>query len=101
VTLLPFLADPKRFIVLKPSMTKTAAERLFFDLAYDSRPNWTTYDRTLAFATSLRELLKPHEHPRVLCRRLMVQSDAGTIRPQAFLRLRESGAATGVWDSNG
>ena len=60
VTLLPFFADPKRFIVLKPTMTKTAAERLFFDLAYDSRPNWSTYERTLAFATSLRELLKPH-----------------------------------------
>lgn len=60
VTLLPFFADPKRFIVLKPSMTKTAAERLFFDLAYDSRPNWSTFERTLAFATSLRELLKPH-----------------------------------------
>lgn len=60
VTLLPFLADPRRFIVLKPTMTKAAAERLFFDLAYDSRPNWSTYERTLAFATSLRELLKPH-----------------------------------------
>ena len=60
VTLLPFLADPARFIVLKPTMTRTAAERLFFDLAYDSRPNWSTYDRTLSFAASLRELLKPH-----------------------------------------
>ena len=26
-------------------------------LAYNSRPNWLTYERTLAFATSLRELL--------------------------------------------
>ena len=60
VTLLPFFADPKRFIVLKPGMTKTAAERLFFDLAYSSRPNWSTYERVLAFATSLRELLKPN-----------------------------------------
>jgi len=59
VTLLPFFADPSRFIVLKPTMTKTAADRLFFDLAYDARPNWTTYERTLAFATSLQELLKP------------------------------------------
>jgi hypothetical protein len=59
VTLLPFFADPERFIVLKPTMTKTAAERLFFDLGYDSTPNWPTYERTLAFATSLRELLKP------------------------------------------
>ena len=60
VTLLPFLADPERFIILKPTMTKTAAERLFFDLGYDSSPNWSTYERTLAFATSLRELLKPY-----------------------------------------
>jgi hypothetical protein len=33
VTLLPFLAHPTRFIVLNPTITKTAAERLFFDLA--------------------------------------------------------------------
>lgn len=60
VTLLPFLADPTRFIVMKPVMTRTAAERLFFDLAYDSRPNWPTYERGLAFAEALQELLKPH-----------------------------------------
>jgi hypothetical protein len=60
VTLLPFLADPGRFIILKPTMTRAAAERLFFDIGYDSTPNWSTYERTLAFAASLRELLKPH-----------------------------------------
>jgi hypothetical protein len=59
VTFLPFLADPKRFIVVKPVMTKKAAERLFFDIGYDSHPNWRTYERVLAFCHHLQENLAP------------------------------------------
>lgn len=59
VTLLPFLARPDRFIVVKPAMMRLAAGRLFFDLAYDSSPNWTTFDRILEFSEYLRQSLEP------------------------------------------
>ena len=36
VTILPFLANPKRFMVLKPSITKRMARRINFDLLYSS-----------------------------------------------------------------
>src|SRR6187397_701670 len=44
VTLLPFLADPNRFIALKPTNTELIAARMSMDLKYDTTPNWETYD---------------------------------------------------------
>jgi hypothetical protein len=34
-TILPYLADPSRFMLLKPEVTRQAAERYPFDLMYD------------------------------------------------------------------
>ena len=59
VTLLPFLADPKRFIALKPTNTELIAARIPFDLKYDSTPNWETYDHTLRMAAQLLNRLAP------------------------------------------
>ena len=53
VTLLPFLADPKKFIALKPTNTELMSSRMSFDLKYDSTPNWETYDATLRMAAQL------------------------------------------------
>ena len=53
VTLLPFLADPKKFMPLKPTNTELIAARMAFDLKYDSTPNWETYDQTLRMAAQL------------------------------------------------
>jgi hypothetical protein len=53
VTLLPFLADPKQFIALKPTNTELMSSRMSFDLKYDSTPNWETYDATLRMAAQL------------------------------------------------
>jgi hypothetical protein len=58
-TILPFLADPKRFMFLKPELTKQAAERLAFDLLYDSAPNWSTYSRLLTMSRLVLERLRP------------------------------------------
>ena len=55
VTLLPFLANPQRFMFLKPLVTKEAAERLAFDLCYDSTPQWNTYARLLKMSSVLME----------------------------------------------
>ena len=59
VTLLPFLADPKRFMALKPTNTELMAARMSFDLKYDSTPNWETYDATLRMAAQLLQRLAP------------------------------------------
>ena len=59
VTLLPFLADPNKYIALKPTNTELIAARMAFDLKYDSTPNWETYDATLRMAAQLLARLAP------------------------------------------
>ena len=57
VTLLPFLADPKRFLPLKPTNTELIAARLEVNLKYDTTPNWETYDAFLRMSKSLLDRL--------------------------------------------
>jgi hypothetical protein len=59
VTLLPFLADPNRFIALKPTNTELMAARMNANLKYDTTPNWETYQAALHMAGSLLDKLKP------------------------------------------
>ena len=59
VTLLPFLADPTRFIALKPTNTELMATRMGTDIKYDTTPNWETYDATLRMANTLLQRLSP------------------------------------------
>lgn len=59
VTLLPFLADPARFIALKPTNTELMAARMGADLKYDTTPGWTTYDAALRMSNALLERLAP------------------------------------------
>ena len=59
VTLLPFLADPKRFLPLKPTNTEVIAARMDAKLKYDTTPNWETYDAFLRMSRSLLERLTP------------------------------------------
>jgi hypothetical protein len=58
-TVFPFLADPQRFMFLKPEVTKEAAKTFQFELHYDSTPNWTTYDALSRMGRIYLELLKP------------------------------------------
>ena len=53
VTLLPFLADPKRFLPLKPTNTELIAARMEVNLKYDTTPNWESYDAFLRMSSSL------------------------------------------------
>jgi hypothetical protein len=59
VTLLPFLADPAKYIALKPTNTELIAARMAFDIKYDSTPNWETYDAALRMAAQLLAKLAP------------------------------------------
>lgn len=56
-TILPFLARPDIFMFVKPTITQRAAERLGFDLRYEARPNWITYDRVLRMSHLYMDLL--------------------------------------------
>lgn len=57
-TLLPFLARPDTWMFVKPTNTRRAAERLGFDLHYEPRPNWRTYDAVLRMSSLYMDLLK-------------------------------------------
>jgi hypothetical protein len=49
-TLGPFLMAPRTFMFVKPQNTKAAAAALAFDIKYDTRPNWRTYDAVVRMA---------------------------------------------------
>jgi hypothetical protein len=59
LTLLPYLADPNRFMFLKPGPTKDYADRLRFDLHYDAALEWGVYERLMILAQDLLERLRP------------------------------------------
>ena len=54
-TVFGFIADPRKFIFLKPVVTKTAAENYGFGFHYESRPNWDTYKSLLDFAKQVKK----------------------------------------------
>jgi len=56
-TFFPGVAFPKQKLILKPPVTKLAAERSAFDLAYDVKPNWKTEERLQRFAGYLMKSL--------------------------------------------
>lgn len=59
-TVLPYLAEPSRFMFLKPTVTQDCAARLTFDLKYTPDLNWTTYSKLLEMSNYLLGLLKPY-----------------------------------------
>lgn len=44
LTLPPFLAQPQRHMLLQPTLSCAAAQRLAFDLPYEVAPCWSTYE---------------------------------------------------------
>lgn len=65
LTFFPFIAQPSKHIIMKPSAMKLAAEELGFDLEYSSKPSFTTYERLLRLADLTGEAiadLKPKDY---------------------------------------
>ncbi len=60
VTVFGFIADPKKFIFLKPRVTQAAAEFYGYDFHYSSKPSWETYHSLLEFAQRIRK-----DHPKL------------------------------------
>ena len=58
-TLLPFVAQPDRHMLLRPKSTCDAALRLRLELDYRPTPSWSTYSDLLAAGRQLLEKLKP------------------------------------------
>jgi len=58
VTLLPFLADPSRFMVLKPGIARQMAARMGFDLFYSTSPEWRCYEALQRMFARLRDDLR-------------------------------------------
>jgi hypothetical protein len=62
-TVFPFLADPRRQIYLKPTVTKAAAARWGFPFQYVSSPSFAVYESLLAFGRSIRGDLQASGFP--------------------------------------
>ncbi len=58
-TALLYLADPERFMFMKPDVTKEAAASLGFDLKYDVKLGWTTYEALQRMGQVYLDLLRP------------------------------------------
>lgn len=58
LTFFPFIAQPTKHIIMKPSAMKLAAAELGYDLAYSSNPTFTTYERLLDLAEQVRAGIK-------------------------------------------
>jgi hypothetical protein len=58
-TILPALADPTRFVFVKPQASQAAVQRAGFAVHYETKPNWVTYNHFLAFSKEQLEQLKP------------------------------------------
>jgi len=59
LTLLPFLAQPDRHMLLQPTVSCPAAQRLGFQLPYQATPSWTTYDALCRLGRAYLAALAP------------------------------------------
>lgn len=58
-TLLPAIAQPDKYIFVKPEIIREAAARLAFDIGYEASPTWSIYRRILKLARRLHTQLAP------------------------------------------
>ena len=65
LTLFPFIAQPTKHIIMKPTAMINAASELGYDLDYSSKPNFQTYERLLHFSELIKVDigdLRPKDH---------------------------------------
>lgn len=92
-TFFPFIAQPRKHIILKPTAMKVAASELKFDLEYSSKPSFNTYNNLLIFADQVKEAiadLHPADYHDV-------QSFLWTIGSAEYERLEEELKMEGLW----
>ena len=59
VTVLPFLADPTRFMVSKPEIFRQIAARMDVELSPSTTVKWDSYARVLDVSRQLQSRLAP------------------------------------------
>jgi len=59
VTAIPAVAQPLQHIFVKATPTTKAAAGLGFELKFNRKPNWQTYERVLGMSNNLLEFIKP------------------------------------------
>ena len=68
VTLPLYLRYPEQYMFVKPTVTQEAAANRGFDIKYDSKVNWFTYEHVLMFSNDLMSRLKAYGNPALLPR---------------------------------
>jgi len=68
VTLPLYLRFPEQYMFVKPTVTQEAAANRGFDIKYDSKVNWSTYEHVLMFSKDLMNRLKAYNNPALLPR---------------------------------
>jgi hypothetical protein len=58
ITVFGFIAEPATHILLKPMVTRRAAELLELPFGYRSQPNWETYAELLCLARAVGKDLR-------------------------------------------
>lgn len=61
LTFFPFIAQPTKHIIMKPSAMRVAAEELGYDLEYSSKPSYTVYENLLHLADMVGNEIKDLE----------------------------------------
>ena len=54
LTIFPYLAQPSKYMIMKPTAMQFAAAELGFDLDYSSTPNYGTYERLMELANQVK-----------------------------------------------
>jgi hypothetical protein len=65
LTFFPFIAQPSKYMILKPTAMRLAAEELGYDFDYSSKPSYRTYESLLNFADIVKSEisdLKPKDY---------------------------------------
>lgn len=50
-----FIANPKEFIFVKPRVFQAAAKEYSYDLFYESKPGWKTYQSILSYVKQIKK----------------------------------------------
>ena len=85
LTFFPFIAQPDKWMILKPTAMIVAANELGYDLDYSSKPSYRTYESLMDFADLTREAISDL-HPKDYHD---IQSFLWTIGSAEYERLEE------------